>query len=644
MANVFGPSQFITTSLKRTGAKQKSAPKPTEYESEIKSSSKTKTTTPPNYISPMTTAEKISALRRAMLESQIDAYVIPSTDPHQSEYPAPRWTSREWISGFTGSAGTVVVTLHEAKLWTDGRYFSQATTQLAGTEIELMKDRVPGTPSIEEWLGSTLMSGQNVGADGRVLSEASARRMEKKLDDQELNLILEEDLFRKIWKDRPPVPSRPVFEHQVDLTGESWQDRLEKMMAWQGAQGLDYYVVSALDETAWLLNLRGSDIDFNPLCVAYFVVGTQGDHALFAEPRAEFSTWTANLAEGQTLEIHGYKMISSFLRRINATDADIGFDPTTLSSRLANYAGNERGSHVASPIPGWKAIKNEVALGHLRETMRQDAVALLKFFRWLEGQEEVSEYTAGAKLTEFREALPGYVTASFPPIVGYAGNGAIIHYRAPETGSATIRKEGLLLLDSGGQYTSGTTDITRTVALGAVSQEMKENFTRVLQGHINLEVAKFPEGTTGVQLDALARMPLWKSQLNYGHGTGHGVGYFLNVHEGPAGIHSRVNAANGRVPLEAGMILSNEPGYYKDDAYGIRFENLVAVRAASEEGWLEFETLTIFPIDESLVLDEMLTNEQRHWIRNYQQWTYDKMKDLVTGEDLTWLGKVCGVS
>ena len=312
----------------------------------------------------MTNQKKLSALRKEMLEQQIDAYIVPTTDPHQSEYPAPRWAAREWLSGFTGSAGTLVVTLHESKLWTDGRYFSQAQTQLAGTEIELMKDRLPDTPSIEDWLGSTLMSGQNVGADGRVLSTTAADRMRGKLADQELNLLLDEDLLRNVWKDRPGVPSAKVFEHDARYAGETWQSRLERLMAWQGEQELDYYIVTALDEVAWLLNMRGGDIDFNPLCVAYLVVGTQGDHALFAAARPGFDRWTENIGEGQTLEVYDYKKISSFLRRVNATNADIGFDPESLSHRLAGYAGDDRGCRIASPIPGWKAVKNDTALGH----------------------------------------------------------------------------------------------------------------------------------------------------------------------------------------------------------------------------------------------------------------------------------------
>ena len=590
----------------------------------------------------MNTANRLAALRQQMLEHQIDAYIIPSTDPHQSEYPAPRWAAREWLSGFTGSAGTLVVTLHESKLWTDGRYYAQANKQLAPTEIELMKDRLPETPSIEEWLGSTLMSGQNVGADGRVISDAAAHRMRKKLEKEELNLLLEEDLLRSIWPDRPEVPNARVYEHEEEFAGESWAERLEKMMAWQGEHVLDYYVVSALDEVAWLLNMRGSDIDFNPLCVAYLVVGTQGDHHLFAAARPEFKQWVAGAPDGQTLEVHDYKKISSFLRRVNATNADIGFDPATLSSRLAVYAGGDDCTRVASPVPGWKAVKNEIALQHLRETMRHDGVALLKLFRYVEETDGLTEFAIGQKLTELRAEHPHYVTDSFPAIVGYAGNGAIIHYRAPAEGSAEIKKEGLLLLDSGGQYKTGTTDITRTVAMGAVTQEMRENYTRVLQGMIDLTMAKFPVGTTGIQLDILARQYLWRAELNYGHGTGHGVGFFLNVHEGPMGIHSRVKAANGRVPLEAGMVMSNEPGYYKEGEYGIRVENLVAVRKAATEGWLEFETLTLFPIDRRLVVEDMLAGPQVQWLEEYNGAVLAELEGLVDGEDLAYLRRLVG--
>jgi len=591
----------------------------------------------------MTVPDKLSALRKAMLENQIDAYVVPSTDPHQSEYPADRWASRKWLSGFTGSAGTLVVTLHEARLWTDSRYFLQADTELSGSGIELMKDRLPETPSIESWLGSTLLDGQTVGADGRVISAQTARRMEKKLDEHQLKLVKDDDLLRRIWADRPAIPSRPVFEHASDFSGEPWQERLTRLTEWMAEHELDYYVVSALDEVAWLLNLRGSDIDHNPLCVAYFVAGRQGDHALFAAPRLEFSLWTDNAPEGHKLETHPYEQISSYLRRTNAINADIGLDPETISDRLCMHAGETKTTQLASPIPGWKAIKNETALGHLRETMAHDAVALLRLRRWLDGAiaEGTNEHEVELKLTELRGQHSHYVTDSFTAIVGYGGNGAIVHYRAPEEGSAKLKAEGILLLDSGGQYHTGTTDITRTFAIGPVTEEMRRNHTLVLQGHIDLGTARFPAGTTGVQLDALARRPLWQQGLDYGHGTGHGVGFFLNVHEGPAGILQNPKAAKGQEPLRHGMVLSNEPGYYKNGAYGIRVENLVVVRESDAEGFLEFETVTLFPIERALIVKEMLSPAQITWVNQYHAMVLERVGPLLEGEELGWLTEAC---
>lgn len=593
----------------------------------------------------MNVPDKLAALRRAMLENQIDAYVIPSTDPHQSEYPAPRWAAREYFSDFTGSAGTLVVTLHEARLWTDSRYFVQADQQLADTGIELMKDRQPGTPTIEAWLGSTLLEGQNVGVDGRVTSENTASRMERELAKKGLNLLTDEDLVRHVWKDRPDVPSGPVFLHGPDFSGEPWQDRLVRLTEWMSDHGIDYYVISALDDVAWLLNMRGSDIDHNPLCVAYFIAGSKGDHALFAEPRSNFNLWTETVPEGHQLACYRYADISTYIRRTNAINADIGLDPATISARLCMHAGDTKTSKLASPIPGWKAIKNPAAQEHIRQTMRNDAVALLRLRRWLDiaVADGVTEYEVGQQLIKFRQEQPHYVTESFPAIVGYAGNGAIVHYRAPEEGSATLQAEGILLLDSGGQYHTGTTDITRTFALGKTTEAMREAFTRVLQGHISLGSAKFPKGTCGAQLDVLARNALWSNLQDYGHGTGHGVGFFLNVHEGPMGINQLPKSAKAQYPLAAGMVLSNEPGYYEEGAFGIRTENLVIVQPTAKEDWFNFETVTLFPIDQSLIVQPLLTREQVEWINAYHAKVLAEVGPLLEEEELAWLEDACRV-
>ena len=583
----------------------------------------------------------LAALRHQLLEHQLDAYVIPSTDPHQSEYPAPRWAAREWLSGFTGSAGTLVVTLHEARLWTDSRYFLQAEEELAGSEIQLMKLKTPHTPEYAEWLCEHLLRGQTVGVDGRVFSAQAAKRLGGKLKKAELHLRTDLDLIGLIWKDRPALPNRPVSEHLADFSGEKWENRMQQLTEWMGEKQLDYYLVSALDELAWLLNLRGTDIDFNPLMVGYLVAGRRGDHAVFAEQVEALAPWADKLPE---LQRRPYREVADYLRSLNAKDADIGLDPATTSVYLATAAGGMADCGVPSPIAKWKAIKNDVALDHLREVMRHDAVALLRLRRWLDGatQNGVTEYEVGEKLAELRAEYPNYVSESFNPIVGYGGNGAIVHYHATPEKAARLKAEGILLLDSGGQYQNGTTDITRTFALGPVTDEERRHFTLVLQGHIDLAMARFPAGTSGVQLDVLARRPLWQQGLNYGHGTGHGVGFFLNVHEGPAGISPNPKSPTAQHPLEPGMVLSNEPGYYRQGEYGIRTENLVAVRASEQEGWLHFETLTLFPIDRALIVKDMLAGPQVQWVDAYHQSVLDGVGPLVAGEELVWLQEACG--
>ncbi|MCP9234626.1 aminopeptidase P family protein [Lewinella sp. JB7] len=588
----------------------------------------------------MTTPEKLAALRHQMLEHQLDAYVVPSTDPHQSEYPAPRWATRAWLSGFTGSAGTLVVTLHEAKLWTDSRYFLQAEAELRDSGIQLMKLKTPHTPEYADWLADHLLRGQTVGVDGRVFSATAARRLAKKLEKHDVQLRTGLDLPGLVWKDRPGLPNRPVSEHLSDFSGEKWEDRLRQLTDWMTENGLDYFLVSALDELAWLLNLRGTDVDFNPLMVGYLVVGRRGDHAVFAEQEEALDPWVAKLPEMKRLP---YGEAAAYLRKLNAADADIGFDPDTTSVYLSTAAGGVEVCGIESPIPRWKGIKNEVALEHLREVMTHDAVALLRLRRWLDESLSagVTEYEVGEKLAALRAEYPNYVSESFNPIVGYGANGAIVHYHATAEGSATLREEGILLLDSGGQYHNGTTDITRTFALGEPTAEQRRNFTLVLQGHIDLATARFPVGTSGVQLDVLARRPLWQHELNYGHGTGHGVGFFLNVHEGPAGISPNPRSKSAQHPLEPGMLLSNEPGYYAAGEYGIRTENLVVVQPAKQEGWLRFETVTLFPIDRRLIDVSLLSEAQRQWLNNYHARVREKVGPLLNGDEKNWLEVAC---
>ena len=593
----------------------------------------------------MNTQQKFAALRAAMAEAQLDAYLVPSADPHQSEYFADHWAAREWLTGFTGSAGTLVVTLHEARLWTDSRYWTQAASELAGSGVELMRDRHPGVPTPANWLSDHLLDGQTVGVDGRTYALAAADRLANRLLTAGLRLSTDHDLVSPLWANRPPIPAEAVYEHTPDWSGEHWHDRLLRFRDWVAEAGLDYYTVTALDEVAWLLNARGSDVAFNPLAIAYLTVGRRGDCYLFTPQPNRFAAWNQLLPDGLSLELQDYGHLAAFLRQHNAEDADLGLDPATASVALAEAAGRDRILRLASPVPAWKAVKNDVALGHLREAMCHDAVALLRFRRWLDEAVPgggVTEHTAGRQLADFRARYAHYVSDSFATIVGYQGNGAIVHYRAPEHDSATLAPEGILLVDSGGQYRSGTTDITRTFALGQPTDEQRRNFTLVLRGMIELSGTRFPAGTTGVQLDAIARRPLWGAGLDYGHGTGHGVGYFLNVHEGPAGILTNPKSPKGQYPLEAGLVLSNEPGYYAEGRYGIRCENLVAIRPAPVgEAFLEFETLTLFPFERALTDAELLGPAARGWLDDYHAYVLERVAPLLAGAELDWLQDAC---
>lgn len=590
----------------------------------------------------MTIPERISALRHAMEQHGIDAYLVGSADPHQSEYVATHWQSRQWLSGFDGSAGTLVVTQREARLWTDSRYFIQAETQLAGTGIELMKLNVPHTPEHLGWLADHLKPGQTLGYDGQVVSVKAAERIEKKLADIGVTINPDHDLLSDVWTDRPPLPATSPFEHPRDFLVQYRETKLKKMRDFLGDEGLDYYLVIGLDEIAWLLNVRANDVDFNPLCLSYLLVNRNGATWFVGSER--IGTDMAEAMAAENIALAEYDDLLPELYRIGASNQPIGMDPNLASLAVYRAAGGPTIIQIDSPIAAWKAIKGPEGLAHIRTAMARDGLALLRLRRWLTQEgiaKGVDEATIADRLAAFRAEGDHYFGESFPAIVGYRGNGAIVHYRAHHGDCAKIEAEGLLLLDSGGQYFDGTTDITRTFALGSPSVEERLHFTLVLQGHIDLAMARFPVGTTGVQLDVLARLPLWQNQLNYGHGTGHGVGYFLNVHEGPMSISPNPRAAGPKVPLRPGMVISNEPGYYAAGQHGIRVENLVAVRK-EKDGWLSFETLTVFPIERQLIQKELLSPRQRQWLNDYHAQVETALENLVeTPEEREWLADAC---
>lgn len=538
--------------------------------------------------------ERIAALREAMRQQKVDAYIIPSSDPHLSEYPADRWKSREWISGFTGSAGTIVVTADKAGLWTDSRYFLQAASQLEGSGIELYKLALPETPSITEFLLHELHAGQAVGLDGQTYSAAEASALANKLSRKEIKLDTSADLIEGIWKDRPAVPGNPIFEMPEALSGASVHEKLDLINNQLRSEGADCLILAALDEIAWTFNIRGTDVTYNPVVVSYAFV-SEDESVLFIKPEKLTAEITEHLKkEGVTLA--EYSMIQRYLSRLPENSrvfVDMNKTNVSLYDAIPGSCTIVEG---ISPANHLKSIKNETEIKGFQNAVVKDGVALTKFYIWLEKKmaegAQVTEISAAEKLTALRAEQPQYIMDSFGTICGYAEHGAIVHYSATPETDATLKPEGLLLIDSGAQYLDGTTDITRTIALGEPTEQMKKDFTRVLKGTISLAKSKFPAGTRGSQIDILARKALWDSGINYLHGTGHGIGHCLNVHEGPQSIRMEENP----VTLKPGMVISDEPAMYRTGEYGIRTENMILVREDSETEFgkfLGFDTLTL---------------------------------------------------
>ncbi len=585
---------------------------------------------------------RIEALRVEMQKHHIDAYVIPSSDAHQSEYVNDHWKSREWVSGFTGSAGLVIITQNHAGLWTDSRYFLQAETELANSQMVLHKQGVPHAPEHNAWLRDTLPKGSKVGLDGKLFSIGQIQIMQRVLNSKDLQIVTDLDLIQSVWKDRPALPNNKIFEHKVKYTGQNRKTKLTAIRKAMKAQGVAYHLVTTLDDIAWTFNIRCDDIDFNPLAIAYAVIGLENAY-LFINP-AKVPSKIATKFKTEGITVYSYNYIGKFLLSLPKNEL-ILINPATISVCLADLLTSgqiKKGQTISTYL---KAIKNPTEIKHIRQAMTKDGVALLRMYLWLQAQLDkrtVSEFELGQKLANFRSQQGLYHGESFAAIVGYQGNGAIVHYRPmPET-SANIKKKGILLLDSGGQYEDGTTDITRTFALGKPTKEQKRNFTLVLKGHIAIARMVFPKGTKGVQLDAFARQPLWQYRLNYGHGTGHGVGFFLNVHEPPQGFATSV--ARGSMPFAPGMVTSNEPGFYKNGAYGIRIENLILCveDEINEFGtFYRFEDLTLFPIDKQLIDSKLLTKHEIDWLNNYHQKVFNSLAPLLEKSEVQWLKAQC---
>ncbi len=570
----------------------------------------------------MTSKEKIAALRSAMHNNNIDAFIVYSADPHMSEYLPQEWQERSWLSGFTGSAGFVVITKDKAGLWTDGRYFTQAPIELEGSGIDLFKDGIEGTPNYIDWIISEIPAGGKVAVNALATSHSNWEALDAKFSAKNISLT-DLPLLKEIWTDRGTAAKNPIYVHPVERAGQSVQDKIAAIRQKMEDQHADVHIISSLDDVAWTLNLRGSDVQSNPVFLGYIVL-SKNDAILFTDLE-KLDTEARRQMDDAGVKMMPYDEFFNHLKQIK--QQNILVSPNSNQSVFDTL--KDANTFIKAAVPGnlMKAQKNEAELEGFRTVMVRDGVAMVKFLYWLThqaGKEPMNEYSIGEKLRGFRAEGANFVGESFSSIIGYKGNGAIIHYSAKAEGSKEVTNDSSILVDSGGQYLEGTTDITRTLALGAVTDEFKKDSTLVLQGMIRLSMVKFPKGTRGVQLDAFARLPLWMAGKDYNHGTGHGVGSFMNVHEGPQSIRKDLNPQE----LLPGMVLSNEPGYYVVNQYGIRHENLIAVREAETTEWntfYEFETLTLCPFFKDIIVKEILSADEIQWLNSYHKTCEEKI-------------------
>ena len=578
--------------------------------------------------------ERLALLRQELQRERLSAYIFPTADPHQSEYTADHWKGREWISGFNGSAGTAVVTLTSAALWTDSRYFIAAAEQLEGTEFQLMKLKVDGTPTIAEWLGKELTDAtdKSVGIDGMTASIATVEELIGDLRQQGgLMLQTNFDVLARIWNNRPSIPLNPIEIQPLALTGEDAQSKLTRIRKALREQHADGMLMAQLDDIAWTLNLRGSDVHCNPVFVSYLLIASQRV-TLYINKEKVTADVQRYLADNG-IEVAPYEDVAKGLR--DYFEYNILLDPDEVNYTLMKAVKREvvRGT---SPVPLMKAVKTEAEQEGFRKAMVRDGVAMVRFLKWLEENPRQTEMSVADKLETLRSEQPLYKGLSFDTIAGYEAHGAIVHYEATAETDVPLEQKGFLLLDSGAQYQDGTTDITRTIAMGPLTDEQKKVYTLVLKGHIDLQMLRFPDGATGTQLDAIARQPLWQHGLNFLHGTGHGVGSYLNVHEGPHQIRMEWKPTK----LRACMTVTNEPGIYLEGRFGVRIENTLLVVPAGETEcgkFLGFETLTLCPIDVKPIIVEMLTADERQWLNDYHAMVFNRLKNSLNGEEKAWL-------
>jgi Xaa-Pro aminopeptidase len=583
--------------------------------------------------------QRLAQARALMSREGIDAWLVPSADPHLSEYLPGYWQGRQWLSGFYGSVGTLVITQGFAGVWVDSRYWEQATKELAGSGIELVKLQ-PGKSGPLEWLAEEAKADDVVAVDGAVLAVASSRTLASNLYARGARLRTEFDPLSELWHDRPTLPTQAIYEHVAPHASQSRSEKIKRVRAMLVERGADWHFLATLDDIAWLFNLRGADVSYNPVFISFALIGPESVELFVASEKVDATLRQTLESEGITLR--EYTDIGAALRAV-PREARLLIDPARVTCGLLDYLDSEVTLvEGLNPSTLFKSQKSEADAQHIRRAMEQDGAALCEFFAWLEaalGREPVSELTIDEKLGAARARRPDYVCPSFATIAGFNANGAMPHYRATEAEHAQIEGNGLLLIDSGGQYLGGTTDITRMVPVGTPSAEQKRDCTRVLKGVIALSKAHFPKGVLSPLLDAIARAPIWAEGVNYGHGTGHGVGYFLNVHEGPQVIAYQA-PATPQTAMQPGMITSIEPGTYRPGQWGVRIENLVINQSAGKTEFgefLKFETLTLCPIDTRCLEIGLLTQEERKWLNDYHAQVQKRLSPLLDGAALAWL-------
>ena len=585
---------------------------------------------------------ELELLREKMRETGVDACLIPTSDFHGSEYVGDYFKCREYISGFTGSAGTLVVTLDEAGLWTDGRYFLQAAKQLEGSGIMLRKERQPGVPAIEEYLKQTLKKGETLGFDGRCIMQDSAEKLITQLNAQGVAVRTDIDLTGAVWKNRPELSAQPVWPLPVEYAGESSESKIKRVREFLVEKKADYFLLTSLEDIAWLLNMRGNDVESTPVILSYLLLGEK-KLTWYVQEKC-LSEKIKILLDMQGIKAAPYAQIYEDVKKL-PEDASIYYDKSAVNTALVSSLPEKvKKIEGVNPTFLFKAKKNPVEVENERNAHIKDGVAVTKFIYWLKsqiGKTKITEISAAEQLEQFRNTQEHYVEPSFAPIIAYKEHGAIVHYSATKESDVELKPESFVLADTGGHYLVVTTDITRTIALGSLTQEEKEMYTTVLKGHIQLEMARFLQGCSGQSLDVLARTPLWEKGLDYNHGTGHGVGYLLSVHEGPNSFRYRpsVNGRNDCV-FEEGMITSDEPGIYLEGKFGIRLENMIVCQKDMENDYgsfLCFDALTLVPFERSAIIAEELSTKEKEWLNKYHQKVFETIAPYLTEEEAGWL-------